>query len=174
MRSAFVVALLLVVATATGRAEHPAYHYELLYELKGVDVVESLNDFSHNKGDAGATIDLVHIYLRNNDGKPHTLRIKKLEWVHGHCNSQKWADRKTLAIRGDLEMYTDGQDPVATGSDKIVMPEAKDVYSLHASFKSFQAYNECDRFAFAIQLELDGKVTSVELESKITRIEPKN
>lgn len=50
----------------------------------------------------------------------------------------------------------------------------KDIVALRANFKAMHIYNECDRFAFAIQLEVDGKLEPIELELLIKRNDPKN
>jgi hypothetical protein len=167
------LALLPLLFATVAYAGWRNYHYETLYELNGVNLVESINDYSHQTGDPGATVDSVHVYMQNMDGQQHTLRVSKLELLHAHCNAQKWADRKPLPIRGDLELslFDDEGTPI-TGKDKVVMPAQKEMFSLHASFRSIQVYNECDRFALGMSFEVDGKVTPIELEMKVTRHEP--
>jgi len=169
MRTAlFVVAL---VSTAHADAYRP--QLELLYEFNGIDVMESINDFNHKKGDSGATVDSLHVYLSNKDAKEHFVRFKKVELLHGHCNSQKWADRTPIAVK-DLEVYGwEDMKPRATSKDKVAIPAVRDLWSVHTNFKSFQVYNECDRFAFGITIEIDGTTKPIELLMKVTREDPK-
>jgi len=170
------IALLLIALTAVGaRAEPYRPHYDTLYEFPGIDVVESINEYTHEKGDGGANVDDAHIYMRNKDGASHVFRVKKLELLHGHCGSQKWQERSTIAINS-LETHPyEGQDAFAQAGpkDKIAVPAVKDIVALRANFKAMRIYNECDRFAFAIQLEVDGKLKPIELELLIKRNDPK-
>jgi hypothetical protein len=166
------IALVLVALAAT--TAHARPHYDTLYELPGIDIVESINEYTHDKGDGGAVIDDVHIYMTNKDGKPHVFRIKKLELLHGHCGSQKWKERSAIAVKNVEAFAWDESEPSDTGKDKVTVPAVKDMVSVRANFKSMRVYNECDRFAFAIQLEVDGKLTPIELELLIKRNDPKN
>jgi hypothetical protein len=90
------IALVLVALAATA---HARAHYDTLYEFPGIDIVESINEYSHDKGDGGANIDDLHIYMTNKDGKPHVFRVKKVELLHGHCGSQKWQERSAIGSR---------------------------------------------------------------------------
>jgi hypothetical protein len=161
----FVIAL---AGTAYARPR-----YETLYELPGIDIVESINEYSHEKGDGGANIDDVHIYMTNKDGNPHVFRVKKLELLHGHCGSQKWQERTAITVKSLEAFAWDASEPSETSKDKVTVPAVKDMVSVRANFKAMRIYNECDRFAFAIQLEADGKLTPIELELLIKRNEPK-
>jgi hypothetical protein len=169
------IALFLLAAAATvAHADDYRPKLDTLYEFPGFDVVESINDYSHDKGDPGASINYVHIYMRNTDGKEHTVRVTKLELLHAHCNASKWKDRTALPIKGPLVLQGwDGSEVLSSGKDKVVVPAKKDLFSINASFKSINVYNECDKFAFGIAFEVDGKAKAIELEMNITRIEPK-
>jgi hypothetical protein len=106
----------------------------------------------------------------------HEFRVKKLEIPHGHCGSQKWHQRSTIATK---RLETSTYDAVeasakAAPNDKISVPAVKDFVWLTATFAAMHIYNECDRFAFAIQLEVDGKPKPIELELRIKRNDPKN
>jgi hypothetical protein len=165
------IALVLIALAATA---HARPYYATLYEFPGIDIVESINEYSHDKGDGGATVDDVHIYMTNKDGKPHVFRVKKLELLHGHCGSQKWAERTAIAVKNVEASGWDSDEPTDTGKDKVTVPAVKDMVSVRANFKAMRIYNECDRFAFAIQLEVDGKLKPIELELLIKRNDPKN
>ncbi len=172
MRTALV---LIALASAEAHGDPPYRpHFDTLYELPGIDIVESINEYTHQTGDGGANIDDAHIYMRNNDGASHVFRVKKLELLHGHCGSQKWQERTTIAIKDlQTDVYDESDTVVHAGpKDKIAVPAVKDIVTLEASFKAMRIYNECDRYAFAFQLEVDGKVKPIELELLINRNEP--
>lgn len=166
---------LIALAVVDAHAEPDRGHYETLYEFPGIDIVDSINEYTHETGDGGANIDDAHIYMRNKDGASHVFRVKKLELLHGHCGSQKWKERSTITVK-DLETHPfEGTDAFAKAGpkDKIAVPAVKDIVSLNANFKAMRIYNECDRYAFAFQLEVDGKLKPIELELLIKRNEPK-
>lgn len=170
MRTALV---LLALIASVAHADDYRPHLNVLYEFPGLDVVESINDYSHNKGDSGVKLDYVHVYMANRDGRPHIIRMKKLELLHGHCNSQTWTERTNLPIRG-LALYGwDNSDLKASGKVRVVVPGVKDLWSVHAMFNAVHVYNECDRFAFGIAFEVDGRTKQIELEMQINRSDPK-
>lgn len=167
-------ALLLLALAAGDASARPGY--DTLYEFPGINVVESFNEDEHATGDGGASISDVHIYMDNKDGAAHVFRVKKLELLHGHCGSQKWQERTAIAVKSVDTAPFDASDATAKagGGDKIAVPAIKDLVALRARFKAMRIYNECDRFAFAIQLEVDGKTKPVELELLIKRLHPKD
>ncbi len=174
MRTALSLVTLSLV-TLAAFAVHAEPQLDTLYEFPGIDVVVSMNEWGHEKGDSGAKIEEVHIAMRNKDGAAHAFRVPKLELLHGHCGSQKWQERSTIAIKG-LETSTyDAIEPSAKAGpkDKIAVPAVKGLVWLTAKFTAMRVYNECDRFAFAIQLEVDGKLKPIELELRINRSDPK-
>jgi len=165
-------ALLLIAVAAVEANARP--QYDTLYEFDGIDIVESINEYTHDTGDGGANIDDAHIYMNNKDGASHAFRVKKLELLHGHCGSQKWAERTTIAVKELTTSAFDAEETFAkAGSkDKIEVPAVKDMVVLEAHFKAMRVYNDCDRFAWAFQLEVDGKAKSIELELLIKRNPP--
>lgn len=169
-------ALSLVTLAAIAVRADASPDLETLYEFPGIDVVESMNEYGHEKGDSGAKIAEAHVAMRNKDGAAHEFRVKKLELLHGHCGSQKWQEHTPITVKGLESSTYDAIEPSAKAgpNDKIAVPAVKDFVWLTAKFTTMHIYNECDRFAFAIQLEVDGKLNPIELELRIKRTDPKN
>src|SRR5450755_1161306 len=168
--------LFLVALTSFAHADEkfpPRPDLATVEQFSGIDIVESRNEYDHEKGDSGAKMTEANIYVSNHDGKAHTLRIKKLELLHAHCNAQKWADRKTLSV-SNYEVYGwVGLEPKMTDKAKAVVPADQDLFHVIAKIGSVQVYNECDKFAFGVSVDIDGTTKQVELPIKVTRNERK-
>jgi hypothetical protein len=176
--AAAVVETLADAAPATVLApradvDRPPPQLAVLHRGRGVDVVESINDAEHAHGGAPAKVYEIRINFEVHDRRAHSVSINKLEWLHGYCNDdKKWADRKPLAVTGYRLYGWDDDDPLDAGKQRVALPAKPGRYQVVAGFHGFEAYQACDRFAFAMTLELDGSRFPLELPLEVTRIEP--
>ena len=167
---------LLVVVTLAASVAHadpePRPTFTVLRSRPGIDVVESINYASHMHGGDGAAISHAAINVLVKNAKPHTISVRKLEMLRGHCQTTTWESRKVLVVTGYQLHDWDTADPIATGKTAITLPGNPDLYQVSVAFDGFAAYQACDRFAFAIQLVVDGKRVAIEAPLQIKRKEP--
>lgn len=146
--------------------------FEVLHALAGIDVVESETRVWHIHGGAPAKVYVASINVVVKDARAHTIRATGLELLRGHCRTTTWDSRTALAITGYTLHDWDSADPIATGATKITLPATSDLYSVGIEFQGVSAYQACDRFAFAVQLVIDGTKVSLEVPLQVTRRDP--
>ena len=165
--------VVVIVAASVAHADpEPRPTFAVLHSRPGIDVVESINHASHIHGGAGAAIDHASINVRVKNAKPHTISVRKLELLRGPCQTTTWDSRKRLVVTGYLLHDWDTADPIATGKKAITVQAKPDLYQVRVAFDGVAAYQACDRFAFAIQLVVDGKHVAIEAPLEIKRKEP--
>lgn len=158
------------VAADAPASDRPVF--AVLHALAGIDVVESETRVWHIHGGAPAKVYVASINVVVKDARAHTIRATRLELLRGHCRTTTWDSRTALAITGYTLHDWDSADPIATGATKITLPATSDLYSVGIEFQGVSAYQACDRFAFAVQLVIDGTKVSLEVPLQVTRREP--
>jgi hypothetical protein len=134
----------------------------------GIDLVESDNHAIHTHGGPPATLAAVTVRLAVRDRRPHKVALAKLQLLEGHCNDTAWTQRTTLGI-GTHEIY--GVGTPSRGS--VTLPGDPDTYTVKVAIDNPpDVYNACDRFAFAITVEVDGVPADVVIPLHVEREEP--
>ena len=139
----------------------------------GVELLESANFGSHAHGGSPAELDEARLNLANRDGKPHAISVSRIELLDAHCGKdQGWDRRERLDLRGvDLTIWNEA-DPVSEGKTGVQVPDVARTYQLTAHVAPFKVYQACDRFGFAMHLDIDGQAHLVELPLRVKRYNP--
>ncbi len=168
MRTALVLLAIAGSALADDRPKLAVVH-----AFAGLDLVETINQEMHIHGGTPATVAKARMNFQLRDGKTHVVIAKKLELLHGYCNDpKKWAERKLLAVSGYQVNDWDHADAVASAKDRANLPAKRDLFQVVVAFEGVSAYQACDRFGFALSLDVDGKTAEVELPLDVIREEP--
>lgn len=174
---------MVVVALLAGSAEarRPPVSKEPRPELKklrelgpGIDLVETINLKMHVHGGKPATINAMAVNVRVHDGKPHAIAIDRVQMLRANCNNPAgtWDSRVALRVAG-LELYDwDYVAPESSGKEKVTTPAKNDLYQVKVALSPAEAYQACDRFAFAFRAEVDGTKVTLELPLSVMREEP--
>lgn len=163
----------LVASAAPALADpEPRPTFAVLRSRPGIDIVESVNHASHLHGGDAASIDHASINVLVTNTKAHTIAVKKLELLRGHCRTATWESRKVLKVTGYHAYDWDSADAIASGTKAVTLPVKPDLYQVSVAFAGVSAYQACDRFAFAVQLVVDGKPVAIEVPLQIKRKQP--
>jgi hypothetical protein len=123
-------------------------------------------------GGSPASITRASLHLVVKDARPHVVSVAKLELLHGHCHKTTWTKRDRLKVKGYAVHDWDARDPVATGTTDVTLPPAPDLYSVRVQLATpVRVYSACDRFAFAVELVIDGTPLALEVPLHVTRYE---
>jgi hypothetical protein len=146
--------------------------FAVLRALPGIDVLESENHARHVHGGAAASIGAATIRVRVRDTRPHSIVVTRLALLRGHCRETTWSDRRTLTPVGYEVHDWDHHDPLASEAARATVPGTPDLYAVTVRFAPVDAYQACDRFAFDVQLDIDGTPLELELPLHVMRFEP--
>jgi hypothetical protein len=149
----------------------PPVELAVLQRVPGVAIIQSENSVEHEHGGKPATLDHAWIKFDIEDRRPHAISAERVELLRAACRETDWHDRKPLRVTG-YRLYRDDADPIATGHVRIALPTVPNRYTIAISFAPVTAYQACDRFAYAVQLIVDGARISLELPLDVMRIEP--
>lgn len=108
----------------------------------------------HSHGGAGAMISQVGLLVKNRGDAPHTLRVLKVERLHGSCNAPGWDSADPLTVREPSGAIT-----VEPGEDTRIA----------VIFDPVECYNACDRFGFRVHVDVDGEPREVIAELEVQR-----
>ncbi len=140
--------------------------------LPGIDLLVSKNHGSHLHGGAPASISRARVNLNNTGGENHTVTAKSVAFKRGHCRSTTWDSRKELVVTGvEVHNWHDWA-PVARHRDTVTIPGKPGLYQVSLLFDPISAYQACDRFAFDVELSIDGTTVATEVELSIKRYTP--
>jgi hypothetical protein len=143
----------------------------VLQRVPGVAIMESRNFAQHGHGGPPASLDRVFIIFEIEDRRPHAISAQRVELLHASCRETAWRDRTPLHVTG-YRLYRDTEDPIAKSPLRLALPAVPGEYSIEIAFTAIRAYQACDRFAFAVQLVVDGARIPLELPLDIKRLEP--
>ncbi len=167
-----ILAVLVALCAPALADPDPRPTFAVLRSRPGIDIVESINHASHIHGGDAATIDHASINVLVTNRKAHTLSVKKLELLRGLCQSTTWESRKVLKVTGYAGYDWDSADAIASGKTNVTLPAKPDLYQVSVAFAGVSAYQACDRFAFAVQLVVDGTRVAIEVPLQIKRKQP--
>jgi hypothetical protein len=162
-------ALFLLALAGSARADD-AVPVQTLHAFPGIDLLETPQEVWHLHGGPGANLRRAYVSWQVRDDKAHVVVAKRLELLHGGCNVKDWRSRKTLVVT-NYAVFA-GNDVVAQSRSAATLPAKAGRYQVLLAFADESVYNACDRFEFAMTLEVDGKRIDVELPLNVVRIEP--
>lgn len=151
-------------------AEPPTI-FAIVKRLPGLHLLESESYARHVHGGSPANIHETSVRLENIDGKAHKITVRGLEFLRRHCRSKKWNQRRKLEVTEVGIHGWNDLDDVATGVNGITVPKKRGLYSMQVRFPGLSAYQACDGFGYAIELEVDGDRPAMEIELHIKRFE---
>jgi hypothetical protein len=143
---------------------------QVLQRVPGIAIMESRNFAQHGHGGPPASLDRVFIIFEIEDRRPHAISAQRVELLRASCRETAWRDRTPLHVTG-YRLYRDTEDPIAKNPVRLALPAVPGEYSIEIAFTAISAYQACDRFAFAVQLVVDGARIPLELPLDIKRLE---
>lgn len=135
----------------------------------GVFLHASYNGVHHVHGGDAAQLGAARLTLSSGDGRAHTVEFQGLEFLHAHCDSKGWDDRKPTRI---VEVW------VGSSSYELKQPAPKvelsedGLLSVRVTHPAIEAYQVCDRFGYAVSVRIDGQPHTFELPVDVIREEP--
>jgi len=119
--------------------------------VPAVELGPGRNHVIHTHGGDGAIVSRVELVVHADDDRAHTIEVRGIELLVGSGNAKDWFSRTPLAVENRV----------------IAVPAgARRVY---LTFAAVEVYNACERFAFAVDVVIDGDRRSLEVPLTVER-----
>jgi hypothetical protein len=160
-----------VLLATSAFADDKRVELATLHAFPGVDLVESVNDVTHDHYGPPAKVHQAFLNFEVLDTRAHQIEVRSIAVVVDNCGKKKAkGDVKPRKLAGH-ELYAwDSSDPIAKGKAGVRTPPGKpDRFTVEVEFASFDTTRAC---GFAIDIVVDRVRKQIELPLRIIREEP--
>lgn len=152
-------------------ARHAAVAQTPSERLGPLWVLPTHHEVWHTHGGDAAWVYDVSLGLQNVTSKPVSVEVSSVELLVGHCVQPGWFSRSPMELK-KIEWSADLSRHAAKsqGAKHNLAPE-QGAYA-QITYKPVSVYNACERFAYGVNLLVNGVPQSLELPLNVVREEP--